>query len=90
MLYRDKKGSKRAIGRFVRSDDPDVLEASWQFGIDVIERIPYPDREMFRIVLEERARTRPDAAKARPEQFFDDGVVRELDKEGFFKKIYAR
>ena len=45
---------------------------------------------MFRLVLEERARTRPDANKAKPEQFFDDSLVRELEQEGFFKKIYAR
>lgn len=90
ILYRDKEGSKKALARYLKSDDPETLEASWQFGIDVIERIPYPDREMFKLVLEERARTRPEAAKAKPEQFFDDSVVRELEREGFFKKIYAR
>ncbi len=90
MLYRDKEGSKKALARYLHTDDPETLEASWQFGIDVIERIPYPDREMFRLVLEERARTRPEAAKAKPEQFFDDSLVRELERDGFFKKIYAR
>ncbi len=90
MLYRDKEGSKKAFVRFLRSDDPEVLEASWQFGVDVIERIPYPDPEMFKVVLEERARSRPEAAKAKPEQFMDDNLVRELEKEGFFKKIYSR
>jgi len=45
---------------------------------------------MFKVVLEERARSRPEANKAKPEQFFDDSLVRELDKEGFFKKIFAR
>jgi len=90
MLYRDKEGSKKAIARFLRSDDPEDLEASWQFAIDVVERIPYPDPEMFKVVLEERARTRPEAAKAKPEQFFDDSLVRELEREGFFKKISAR
>ena len=90
MLYRDKEASKKAIARFLHTDDPESLEASWQFGIDVIERIPNLDREMFRLVLEERARTRPEAAKAKPEQFFDQSLVRELEQEGFFKKLYAR
>ena len=48
------------------------------------------DPEMFKLVLEERARARPEASKAKPEQFFDDSLVRELDKEGFFKKLFAR
>jgi hypothetical protein len=41
---------------------------------------------MCRVVLEERARTKPDAGKAKPEQFFDDGLAKELETEGFFKK----
>ena len=44
----------------------------------------------LKLVLDERAQTRPDAKKYRPEQFFDDSVVKELEKEGFFKKIFAR
>jgi NitT/TauT family transport system substrate-binding protein len=90
MLHKDKAGSKKAIAKFLHSDDPEILEASWQFGIDVIERIPNLDPEMFRLVLEERARTRPEAARAKPEQFYDDSLVRELEREGFFKKIHQR
>ena len=41
-------------------------------------------------VFDSRAQTRPDAKKFKPEQFFDDSVVKELEKEGFFKKIFAR
>ena len=90
MLQKDKEGSKKAIAKFLHTDDPEVLEASWQFGVDVIERIPNLDPEMFKLVLEERAQTRPEAKKYKPEQFFDDSVVKELEKEGFFKKIFAR
>jgi hypothetical protein len=56
----------------------------------VIERIPNLDPEMFQLVLEERAQTRPEAKKYKPEQFFDDSLVRELDNECFFKKIFLR
>ena len=90
MLHRDKEGSKKAIAKFLQTDDPESLEASWQFGIDVIERIPNVDPELFKVVLEERVKTRPEAVKAKPEQFFDNSVVRELEKEGFFKKLYSR
>jgi len=90
MLQKDKEGSKKAIAKFLQTTDPEVLEASWQFGVDVIERIPNLDPEMFKLVLEERAQTRPEAKKFKPEQFFDDSVVKELEKEGFFKKIFAR
>ena len=45
---------------------------------------------MFKLVLEEPAQTRAEAKNFRPEKFFDDSVVKELEKEGFFKKIFAR
>src|SRR5215813_6837526 len=90
VLHWDKEGSKKAIAKFLQTDDPESLEASWQFGIDVIERIPNVDPELFKVVLEERVKTRPEAAKAKPEQFFDNSVVRELEKEGFFKRLYGR
>ena len=89
-LHKDKEGSKKAIAKFLHTDDAETLEASWQFGVDVIERVPNLDPDMFKLVLEERARTRPEAAKAKPEQFYDDSLVRELEREGFFKKIYSR
>ena len=90
MLQKDIEGSKKALAKFLHTDDAEILEASWQFGVDVIERIPNLDPEMFKLVLEDRAQTRPEAKKYKPEQFFDDSVVKELEKEGFFKKIFAR
>lgn len=89
-LQRDKEGSKKAIGKFLQTDDPELLEASWQFGVDVIERVPNVDPGLFKVVLEERSKTRPEAEKAKPEQFFDNSIVRELEKEGFYKKLYGR
>lgn len=90
MLQKDKEGSKKAIAKFLHTEEAELLEASWQFGVDVIERIPNLDPEMFKLVLEDRAQTRPEAKKFKPEQFFDDSVVKELEKDGFFKKIFAR
>ena len=88
-LHRDKEASESAIARFLRSDDPETIESTWQFGVDVVERIPNLDAQMFKLVIDERAATRPEEAKAKPEQFYDDSLVRELEREGFFKKIYA-
>jgi len=32
MLQKDKEGSKKAIAKFLHTDDPEVLEASWQLA----------------------------------------------------------
>lgn len=36
MLQKDKACSKKAIAKFLHTEDPEVLEASWQFSVDVI------------------------------------------------------
>jgi len=56
----------------------------------VIKRILNLDPEMFKLILEVSAQTIPETKKYKPEQFFDDSAVRELGKEGFFKKIFGR
>jgi ABC-type nitrate/sulfonate/bicarbonate transport system substrate-binding protein len=90
VLLRNKEGSKKAIAKYVRSNDPDVLEATWRYAEDTLERVPYPDPETFRVVLEERASNRTDMVKVKPEQFIDDSLIRELEDEGFFRKLYSR
>jgi NitT/TauT family transport system substrate-binding protein len=90
MIFNDKEGSKRLLTRFVRSKEPDVLEATWRYAVDSLEQIPYPDPDGFKVILEERARTRTETLGAKPEQFTENSIVRELEREGFFKKLYGR
>ena len=90
MIFQDKENSKRLLTRFVRSKEPEVLEATWQYAVDSLEQIPYPDPEGFKVILEVLSRTRGETLAAKPEQFIEESVVRELEREGFFKKLYGR
>ena len=72
-------GRCEAIAKFLHTDDPESRKAGWQFSVDVIERIPSLDLEMFKLDLAERAQTRPEAKKYKPIQFFDDSMVKELE-----------
>lgn len=90
MIFQDKENSKRLLTRFIRSKEPEVLEATWQYAVDSLEQIPYPDPEGFKVILEALSRTRGETLAAKPEQFIEDSVVKELEREGFFKKLYGR
>jgi len=72
-------GRCEAITQFHYANNAESLDAICQFGVDVIERIPSLDLEMFKLVLAERAQTRPEAKKYKPIQFFDDSMVKELE-----------
>lgn len=90
MIFQDKENSKWLLTRFIRSREPDVLEATWQYAVDSLEQIPYPDPEGFKVILEALSRSRGETLTAKPEQFIDASIVRDLEGEGFFKKLYNR
>ena len=90
MIFQDKENSKRLLTRFVRSKEPEVLEATWQYAVDSLEQIPYPDPEGCKVILAALSRTRGETLAAKPEQFIEASVVKELEREGFFKKLYGR
>ena len=90
LLIRDKEAAKKLLQPYVGSADREILESTWQYANDTLERVPHPDPEGIKVVLQDRARTRPEVAKLSPEQFIDGSVVQELEREGFYKKLFAR
>jgi NitT/TauT family transport system substrate-binding protein len=90
LLLRDKEGSKKLLQPYVGSSDREILDATWQYANDTLERVPYPDPEGFKVVLQERARSRPEISNFTPEHFIDGSLTQELKHEGFFKKVYPR
>jgi hypothetical protein len=50
-------------------------------------RIPYPTLNGIRLALESLA-DEPRAKTAKPEEFYDDTILRNLEREGFFQQLY--
>src|SRR5918995_1324738 len=89
LLIRDKEAAKNFLQPYMGSADREMFESTWKYATDTLERIPHPDPEGIKVVLQDRARTRPEVAKLSPEQFIDNSVIQELEREGFYKKLFA-
>ena len=50
----------------------------------------WPQREAFQVTLDESAKKNPKAKQAKLEQFYDNSLVQELVKEGFFVSLWGR
>ncbi|HXG52325.1 MAG TPA: ABC transporter substrate-binding protein [candidate division Zixibacteria bacterium] len=87
-LFSDPELSRRAIRRFARATDPKVVDAVYQYALDYVERIPYNTREGVQEVLNQIAPRNPRAKSAKPESFYDDRFVKELEASGFYKQLY--
>jgi nucleoid-associated protein YgaU len=84
-----RKEAIAILGKYLKSDDPEALvEAYEAIGQALIPEKPYPTLKGIQIMLREMGIKDPAARAARPEQFVDMTLVRELDSSGFIDRLY--
>jgi ABC-type nitrate/sulfonate/bicarbonate transport system substrate-binding protein len=88
LARKDKAVAKKTIGKYVKVDDPKILDASydgyapyWETSLavrDLVIRaeLDYLDAKEF-----------PQAKNAIPREFFDNSFVENLERSGFFKSV---
>jgi NitT/TauT family transport system substrate-binding protein len=86
----NREGTLPIAAKYLQTDDMASLEAAYQDYLPTVQRIPYPRAQGIQTVLDTLVPTNPRAATARPEQFYDDRFIRELDQSGFFQALYGK
>ncbi|MGH7834497.1 MAG: ABC transporter substrate-binding protein [Candidatus Binatia bacterium] len=89
-VYANKKEAQRVFAKYMRTNDPAVLEESYQGYVKMIPKKPYPTLKGIQFMLEMLAPQMPEAKTAKPEQFVDLTFLQELEKEGFFNEMTKR
>src|SRR5437870_7080437 len=87
-MFTDRELSRRAIARYGRASDARSINAVYQYAVDYVDKIPYNTREGVQEVLNQIAPRNPKAKTAKPEEFYDDQFVKELDNQGFYKQLW--
>jgi ABC-type nitrate/sulfonate/bicarbonate transport system substrate-binding protein len=87
-LHTDKEISRRSIILYVRASEPKIVEAVYQYALDYVDKIPYNTREGIQEVLNQVSERNPKAKTAKPEEFYDDRFVKELEMQGFYKQLW--
>ncbi|HEX2228698.1 MAG TPA: ABC transporter substrate-binding protein [Candidatus Binatia bacterium] len=89
-MHTDKEGFKKIISRYSKISDPGMLQGTIQYAYDFVEKVPLVERKAFQNTIDEIAERRPEAKQAKPEQFYDNELVQELEKEGFFSSLWGK
>ncbi len=89
-IYANKKEAQRVFAKYMRTNDPEILEESYQGYIKMIPKKPYPTLKGIQFMLDMLAEKMPQAKNAKPEQFVDLSFLQELEKEGFFNEMAKR
>src|SRR5262244_465522 len=87
---KDKAFAMKAMGKYFRTDDKEVLEETYESVIKAFSIPPYPSIRGIANLLQDLEKQNPKARGAKPEDFADSRFVRELDQTGFIKSILDR
>lgn len=85
---REPAETQRILGAYVKITDPAILKESYDELVPHLRRVPTPDLQTVRNVLDELASTVPAAKNADPARFVDDRYVKELEASGFIAGLY--
>lgn len=83
-----KDETKKIITKYLKTADPEILEATYQSYLQVTDQSAYPNMEGMRNAIEEVAQRVPGVKSKKPEEFVNTRFLKELEKEGFFKQLY--
>ena len=78
------------IQKYLKVKEPDIQEDTCNQFHEYLESIPYVSRKGMETILAELAATDPQAKQAKPEDFMDMRFINELEREGFFKKLWGK
>jgi NitT/TauT family transport system substrate-binding protein len=89
-IFQNKQAAQKVFAKYMRNDDRDVLESSYQAYIKTTPKKPYPTLKGLQFLLDQLAPQMPQAKSAKPEQFVDLSFLQDLEKEGFFIEMAKR
>lgn len=80
----------RALGKYLRITDREALEDVYKIYKELYQAIPHVSPAGIQTQLTWMAEKDPRAKAARPEQFIDGTIMREIEKSGFAAKLYQQ
>jgi NitT/TauT family transport system substrate-binding protein len=91
-IYFMKSHRKEALAimaKYLKTDDSDALQEAYESTAQaLIPEKPYPTLKGIQIMLREMGAKEASARTARPEQFVDMSLMKELDSSGFIDRLY--
>jgi len=88
IIRRDKETAMKVMGKFMKTDNRQLLEAVYDEHAPVFQRFPLMTKEEVQAVLE--VAKSPKAAQVKPEDFFDNSFLQKLEASGFINSLYER
>ena len=89
-VFANKTATVKSLTRYMRTNDQEVLDYSYQHYLKRTPKKPYPTMKGIQNLIDMSAPQIPQAKTAKPEQFVDLSFLQELEAEKFFEEMARR
>ena len=87
LAKKDKAFAARVMAKYLGTNDRDILDDAYERVTLHLAIPPYPTVEGVGVLLKTLEKAQPKARTAKPEDFIDGRLVRELDESGFINRL---
>jgi ABC-type nitrate/sulfonate/bicarbonate transport system substrate-binding protein len=81
---------QKSLSKWMRTQDRALLESAYNSYAPRISLPPYSELSGIQVVVDDLANSRPDAKGRKAQEFVNEEILRELDKQGFFKSLQKK
>ncbi len=87
----NKELSLKTFQKVARLNDLSVMQSIYdEYSQRLTPAVPYPTAAGIQTIIDELARTRPQAKGLDPNDFIDASILKEIEDSGFVKQLYGR
>ena len=91
-IYTNKELAIKTLAKYTKITDDKILDESYRFSVDALSKEGFMPPEAFSALVEQllsqKAIDEAASKKLPVTAYFDNRFVNELEKEGFFKKLW--
>lgn len=87
LAKKDKAFATRVMAKYLGTHEREILDDAYERVTLHLEIPPYPTVEGVAVLLKTLEKTQPKARTAKPEDFIDSRLVRELHESGFIERL---
>jgi NitT/TauT family transport system substrate-binding protein len=84
----EREYAVKATAQFTRIDNTKAIEEGYEYFNGQLRNVPYPSAEAMHAVVAQLAENNPRARKVDGKSYVNDRYLRQLEDEGFVKKLW--
>lgn len=87
-IHTNPKATQQIMKKYLKGDDRSIEEAYTEVVLKAAPKIPYPTKAGLQTLINFMAKTTPELANAKPDDFIDTRIIKDLEERGFYARLY--